>query len=210
MALSDYGLITGIQPNGGWRFEQPFQDGIQRIPFQGCAGTGDLLVKQVIDFRAGALIELGDVEWDVAEFIKRVSPFNNKYPKRGPKPKRGTISFGDYKTPLKRIAEWLTVMAPRRPRLLIEDDAEARAGICAKCPQNIRWQTGCLPCNDQLISRGHNLRQKPDFPPADCLGACRLHGSYLPAAIFIDNEFLDERHPDAPEFCWVQRILNEA
>lgn len=207
MALKDYGVTTGVMPSGGgWRYEQPFAGGVQRIPYQGCAGTPDSLVKQVTEFRAAHMLELGDVEHDIAVYIKGVSPINNRYPKRDtPAPKIEVRK--SYRAPIHRIGDWLLSVAPRQPRLILADDAIERGKICANCPQNVKWMVACVPCNGEVISRAQNLRQRDKCKEVDGLGACRLHDFLLPAAVFIDNEYLPERHPEAPEPCWLQRNL---
>lgn len=205
MALKDYGITTGVMPSGGgWRYEQPFAGGVQRIPHQGCAGTGENLVKLVTNFRASMMLDLGDVERDVAVYIKQVSPINNRFPRRETPPPKLEVRKG-YRAPIQRIGEWLLSIAPKRPRLLIEDEALIRGAICASCKHNVKWMVGCLPCNEEVISRAQNLRQRPTCKPVDSLGACRIHNFLLPAAVFVDNDYLPERHPEAPAACWVQK-----
>lgn len=193
---------------GGWRYPQTLKDGsVQWIPPSGCAGTDTELVNQVKLFRINAQVDLGDVAADVAEYIKKQSPQNNRFPKK-PTPRlldtrEGGKGFRPY---IERIRDWLVSMTGKQPRLLIEDEADARAGACMTCPQNVPWKTGCLPCCDAVVSRGQNVRQRPGYKHDKKLGACRLHDIHLSTAVFIDREHLPELHPDAPEFCWLRKI----
>lgn len=206
MSLKDHGVNLSIVPSGGgWRYEQPFKDGIQRIPPRGDAGSADRLVEQVKTFRAHAHIDMGDPELDIAIYIKKNSPINNRFPnkrdKEAPRVKSRPI--------IERIRDNLLTLGSRTPKLVILDDAEQRASVCSECPQNIKWMTGCVPCCEEIKSRGQNLRQAASAP-TDGLGACRLHDFYLPAVTFVDRDELADAHPDAPAFCWmkVERIHN--
>lgn len=192
-------------PVDGWHYEQPLPaGGTQRIPPRGCAGNDGELLKQVKQFRANIGVSLDNVEIDIAGYLKVHSPINDKYPGRTRSLNPPQRKARPIKPLIERIRDWQLVMAPKQPRLLIEDDAKTRAGVCARCPQNIEWKTGCLPCCDEIIQRGRHLRQRVDYPYADSLRACRLHGFYLPAAVFVDIDKLGDPHPDAPEVCWMK------
>lgn len=184
---------------------QPTKDGgFQRIPHKGCAGTDAKLVEMVKQYRANTGIDMGDVEGDVAEYIRAISPINDRRPG---KPRKVLVDeekpFG-FRPYINRIRDWLISVAPKQPRLLIEDEADERAQACMKCKHNVPWRTGCLPCNEQVLDRSYNVRQRPDYKHDDNLGACRLHDFHNPAAVFIDREFLPKVHKDAPAECWMK------
>lgn len=205
MALEDYGVITGIMPEKeGWRYEQEWEGGKQRIPPKGCAGTGKRLVEMVKKFRINIHVDVGNVEEDVANYIKSVSQINNRFPRKqffnsNPEPVKKKKSIQS------RIRDWLRKIMPTHPRLLMEDEAIARSEICSKCRANVKWSDGCVPCAKEIYSMAQNVRQRPSFEPSDNLKACVLHDIYLPAAVFIDSDHLPARHPSAPEFCWMQK-----
>ncbi len=206
MALEDYGLKTGVMPVGGWYYIQTNRDGgTQRLPYKGCAGTGQALVSLVKDYRIQAHIDLGDAEGDVAEFIKRNSPMNDRFPNKTPKKAKGNIQ--GFRPLIERILEWLLQVGAKEPRLLIEDEADARAEICLKCPQNVDWRTGCAPCCEKIVSRAQNLRQRPKYKHDDQLGACRLHDLKISAAVFIDRDDLPPVNPNAPAECWMRSAV---
>lgn len=200
--LESYGITIAVMPIGGWRYIQELpQGGTQRIPARGCAGTDAKLVEQVKMFRVNAGIDLGDVASDVAEFIKRESPINDRFPKRPKKP--STHTEEKFRPYIERIKDWLLQISVKQPRLLIEDEADERAEVCMKCPQNVPWKTGCLPCCEAVVSRGQNVRQRPGYKHDKSLGACRLHDLYLASAVFIDRDDLPQTNPNAPEACWM-------
>jgi hypothetical protein len=207
--LERYGVKTGIMPQSeGWRYIQPLPDGsTQRLPPKGCAGTDKALVEMVKIFRINANIDLGDPAADVAEYIKRVSPMNDKFPGRTPKPvieaRERHPGFRPY---IERIRDWLLIMTRRQPRLLIEDDADARVKVCMGCKQNVPWKTGCLPCCEKVVSMGQNVRQRPSYKHDKDVGACRLHDFHVSTAVFLDREDLPQLHPDAPAECWMRNI----
>lgn len=202
--LAKYGVGTGVMPGGGgWRYEQPLpQGGLQRIPPKGCAGTDGALVRQVEMFRVNNGIDVGDVASDVAEYIKVVSPMNNRFP--GRRPVNQPEAQPKFRPGIERIKDWLITASQKAVRLLIEDDADARFTICSKCPHNVKWQTGCISCGEAVKHRGQNLRQRAAYKHDDQLGACKLHALYLPAAVFLDRDNLPEVNPQAPEFCWLR------
>lgn len=206
MSLKAYGVIDGIVPiGGGWRYEQPYKGELHRIPTAGDAGSSHRLVEMVKRFRINQHIDMGDVEGDVAEYIKKESPINNRFPKRAEKraAEAGRIK---HRPLIERIRDNLLVHGSKTPRLLLIDEVERRTEICLKCPQNIKWMTGCIPCCDEITSRGQNLRQQA-VAPSDALRACRLHDYYLPAITFLDRDELGNAHIDAPAYCWMKTEL---
>lgn len=207
--LEKYGITCGIMPSTEWSFQQPLpQGGMQRIPVKGCAGTDAELVKQVTFFRVNAGIDVGNVEAEIAAYIRRESPINNRFPGREypediPEPKEKAV----HKRPvIERIRDWLRDVSAKRPRLILEDDADVRMEVCAKCHQNIKWKTGCHPCVEAVDARAMNVRQRPSYKGDKKLGACRLHDLHLPTAVFIDRDNLPEVNPSAPEECWMRKV----
>jgi len=203
--LEKWGVITAVMPTTEWSYEQPLPGGgTQRIPPKGCAGDDRNLIQQVKIFRVNINASLDNLEDDIATYIKTKSPMNNRFPGRLANPAHPTRIKRPFKPLIERIKDWLLIMQPKQPRLLIEDDAQRRGRICSKCPQNNKWKTGCLPCCDEVIQRGRHLRQRVDYPYADALSACRLHGFYLPSAVFIDRDQLGDEHAEAPAECWMK------
>lgn len=202
MGVEAYGCKTGITPSGGgWWVNQLMRDGTeQRIPPSGAADNDRVLVSSVRLFRAQNHIDIGDVEHDIAKAIRVRSPQNDTYPGKVFPRKHKT----DHEPLISRIRDWLLVLAPKHPRLLTQDEAKGRARICSRCPQNVRFETACLPCVEEIQSRGQNLRRIASYVYADALKACRLHGVYLPTAVFVDRGALPETNNAAPNECWMR------
>lgn len=206
--LEKLGVGTGVMPICGWTYMQPLPDGTkQRIPATGDAGGDAQLVEQVRMFRINTGIEIGDVDGDVAAYIRRESPINDRFPGRvyesSPEVVQARAGHRPY---IERIRDWLRSQVGKRPRLVIEDDADVRAAECIKCPHNVPWKTGCLPCCEAVVSAGQNLRQRPGYKHDKSLGACRLHDFHVSTAVFLDREALPATNPQAPDFCWMHKV----
>jgi hypothetical protein len=198
--LQDYGIITSLTPVSGWHYLQTWDGGVQRIPPEGEAPDEMSLVRQVTLFRVNQQMEVGDVESDVADYIKFISPANIRL--NGAKPSSVTHGFRPLIT---RIQAWLAELIPQRPRRVRDEVAQARGLICLACPQHIKWQTECDPCNGAIEYHGRVLRQKAAFPlDKQLTGGCRLHNFLCSAAIFLNLESLPARSPEAPPQCWLE------
>lgn len=206
MILKSYGINTAMVPAGGWRYMQPTTEGEQRIPFSGVAPNSDKLVEMVRDYRAENRIPLGDPAFDVADYIRKVSPINNRWSRS--KKMEDKIRRSDQtpkNTPLiERIGNWLAWLAPRRPKLVSLYDAKERVPACQGCRHNVKWATKCLPCIEKVETMAQNVRQVMVAEEPDQLLACRLHDLHLPAAVFIDVDHLPERNEEAPPECWLR------
>lgn len=205
--LEKLGVGTGVMPICGWTYQQLLPDGSkQRIPATGEAGSDSKLVEQVKMFRLNNGIDIGDVDGDVAAYIRRESPINDRFPGKvyASSPEMIEARMG-HRPYIERIRDWLRSISGKRPRLLIEDDADARALVCMECQHNVPWKTGCLPCCEAVESAGQNVRQRPGYKHDKKLGACRLHDTHVSTAVFIDRESLPETNPNAPDFCWMHK-----
>jgi len=202
MNFLDHGVIDGIKPTGGgWRYLQAHQDTTWRIPAEGSANSAEDLVKQVESFRATNGIEIGDPFADVCDFIKKVSPRNDRWQGR----KIGQPRVREITPLIQDLRMWCDNIAIAKPRFIFIDDARQRARTCMTCAQNVRWQvSGCGACNEEVERRSYLLRQARSVPPEDdALRACRLHRVHLPSAVHLDRDFLPPRHVDAPMPCWM-------
>jgi len=201
MNFLEAGVIDGVKPiGGGWRYLQVHQGETWRIPAEGSAKSAEVLVKQVIDFRVSAGIELGDPFRDVCDFILKVSPPNDRWKGRV----KGSVRVREITPMIQHMREWCDRTAMAKPRFVLNEEAHKRAIVCMLCPQNIRWETeGCGSCNDEIHRRSYLLRQARSVPEDEALRACRLHRLHLPSAVHLDRDFLPNRHVDAPIECWV-------
>lgn len=208
MALKDHGIIEDLKPlGGGWRYVQDVRGTLHTIPasFDPIKKTngaikGRVLVEMVRQFRINMGLPEGTPDQDIADFIKRISPPNDRF--------RTTHGVSIPRThairPLAQdLREWVDAVAPERPMLLTEPEATERAQACLKCPQNIKWKTGCGECNTEIEYRGALLRNRANYGYDELLRGCRLHKVLLSAAVFLDRDNLPARDPQAPAECWM-------
>jgi len=200
MSLEDYGVSTGILPHGGggqWHYQQ---EGLEEIIY---ADSPESLCKKILRHRLDRGVAVGNIEQDVAEFIKRVSPQNDRFRRHAAQlvhsePKAKPI------TPLiERIKEWLVSKQGKISKLTDQFEAVRRGEICAQCPQNIPWRTSCGECNSDIDYRVNMVRQRTEFQMDKKLRACRLHNLALQAAVLLDQEELPEKKESAPAYCWL-------
>lgn len=102
-----------------------------------------------------------------------------------------------------RVLAWLSGIRKNRVNLLFTDAgvAQARANICAGCPNNTSLPEGCASCRkvvrtirtDIIGGRGYDSRVQ----------VCSAMGIDLPTAIHLDEQTLDI--PSLPDHCWRKR-----
>lgn len=201
MNLEEHGVIIAVKPSReGWRYEQEHLGQLWRIPPAGSAPSGEKLVEQVRDFRAVNGIEPGDPVAEVAEYIKKVSPINDRFKGRV----IGQPRVRQREPLIQGLRQWLDETAAQKPRFVLNEDAQKRAMVCLTCPQNVRWEVdGCGACNDEIHTRSYNLRKSRAVAGEQALLGCRLHKLHLPAAVHLDRDFLPNKQPNAPLECWL-------
>lgn len=201
MAIEQYGVKTNIIPAGGWRYPQPVEG---QEPYWLSASGPEELIASVVQWRINQGLPMGDPGLDVANYILATCPQSRLYGwTQVPDP----VVKAKPITPLtERARGWVRMKLQKQVRLAVADEPDKNADKCLKCPQNIlRWQSTCSPCNDALTYEGNRLRQRTIYKEDVRLGVCRLHGIYLPAAIFLDRDDHPERDEKAPDFCWIKK-----
>lgn len=200
MALEDYGISTGVLPTGGggeWVYKQEGLQELLRAP------DPQKLCQLIMAHRINAGKPVGNVEEDLADFIRKTSPQNDRFRRHSHAlivtPKAKPI------TPLiERIKAWLISKQEKRlPKLTDNFTAIQRAEICAQCAQNIPWRTSCGECNSDVVYRGDMVRQTTQFQYDKKLRACRKANLYLPAAVLMDQDELPKKDEDFPSACWL-------
>lgn len=199
-------------PAGGkgyWYYEQKYGDNQELSNFIQKSSMSDL-VDEVIRFRLQEGIRIGnmeDVELEIADYIREKSPINDLWKGRRANPNAQAVTRPI--TPLiERAQQWARVRLQGQVKLANIDQANARAEVCRKCPQNIRnWHSSCQTCNGELIQRGNLIRRQANYALDKKLGVCRLYGIFNPAAIFLDRDEHPERNvPNTPESCWIGKV----
>lgn len=202
MSLEEYGVNTITLPAGGggqWYYEQEWDGEKIRMTEQ----SPERLLASIRNFRINQHLPMGEPERDLANYILERCPANRLFG-RAAAPDQPRVR--QIKPMAERLREWLSSDRTRPKRLVGQDEALKRAQICAECTQNqLRWESSCVQCNDQVESEGRLMRQKVQAPMDDELGGCRIYGMYLPAATFLDRDELPDRNEKSPSKCWVKR-----
>lgn len=185
---------------GGWVYIQPHNGGTARIPKAGGARDAGDLVESVRRFRLHEGIPIGDPDFDIASQIRKNSPQNDIYRKRPEFHPPKNIQPVELHEELRA---WLDSTAPRRPALIHEMDADTRAEVCAKCPFNVPWKGRDKAQNTEISRRAIVLRGVVFYAHDDSLRACALHRIELSSAVFLDQDFLPKKAPQAPDNCWI-------
>lgn len=111
------------------------------------------------------------------------------------------IGITNYVRPIDRAADWLAQMAGHSIAKVDPALASHRAHICATCPQNVKWQSGCAPCNENVEVRIQNAIGSLYTPYDRSLFMCRVFGHVNRVAVWLtDTHSTSEQQ--APAICW--------
>lgn len=197
-------------PPGGWHYEQKFSSG-QSHKIIGY--SFEQLLENILDFRRRH-IELCGAE---NAYIERVradlkayfcAHFRQNCADSPVLPQTGsgigiTNTMTSYNRPIDRAADWLAQIAGRAPQFIDIGLASQRAQICAQCPQNIRWQTPCAPCNETVEVRLQNFKGNLRTPFDSRLFMCRVFAHVNSAAVWLNDTQTTPLFPP-PAHCWHQ------
>lgn len=217
------GLALMLVPNGGWKMEQILNDGKTQILE---ADGYDELEKLVLTWRLQHLsfidpasANLDDVRRDIRFHICRVSPQNclDKSGTAGFEIRQPQGNRTQHVPTIHRLNAWFALtQRANRIEYAAAGVAEARAKICAECPQNTEWRDKmCQPCNAAIQHQSLHLRGSRHLPAemVKGLGACRHYGHLNEAAVWLEQgPMLDKNSrpngPDGqeaqkPDLCWM-------
>jgi hypothetical protein len=208
-------VIEGVVPPTGWHYQQKLISSPQRPKHQRIdAATYTQLLDFVLRFRLNNLeiVATGtatkeQVEHDITFYLCGRWPHSctgsraqlqliasGKWP--------GPIQKIDYRRPLTRIEDWITGLG-RQEELRWVDQARAhqRAQICAECPVNRNWRTGCGACNDNAIRRATLIRGAHSTALDKKLRYCVSYGTLLELSVWLESDYSKPRGTPPPE-CW--------
>jgi len=202
----EFGIITSVVPPGSWHYPQLLSSG-QTVRLAG--HSFEHLLEQMLDFRrrhldlcgaANATIER--VRADLKEYLCSHFPQNCADSPGSPSvTSRTGISVVNYQKPIDRASDWLGKLGALPISRVDAALAASRAQICATCPQNVRWQTSCAPCNDNVNIRIQNAKGSAYTPYDKSLGMCRIFGTANEVAVWLsDTHSSSDQKP--PAVCW--------
>jgi hypothetical protein len=204
----EFGIVTSVVPPQGWHYIQQLSSG------QAHRVTGfsfEQLLENMLDFRRrhidlcgaeNATIE--SVRADLKTYLCAHFRQNCGDSPSMPHNVAGigvTNSGRDYDRPIDRAGNWIATIALTRPEFVDYGLSGHRAQICVQCPQNIRYATGCAPCNETVDVRIQNFKGNLRTPYDNRLFMCRAFGWLNQAAVWIKNPQDNPIHP-LPQHCW--------
>jgi hypothetical protein len=203
-----YGIITSVIPPMGWHYLQSLSSG-QTHKITGF--SFEQLLENILDFRRrhielcgaeSAYIEL--VRADLKDYL--CAHFRQNCADSASAPHK-TIGIGmpnrEYNRPIDRAGNWLAEVSKQKQEFVDLGLAGHRAQICAECRENIRWETPCAPCNENIHIRLQNFKGNLRTPYDSRLFMCRVYGHSNQAAIWMTDTQSTPIHP-APANCWKQ------
>ena len=197
-------VIQGIICPGGWHYPIDERTRINAPDFQ-------RLVEMIADYRVSNMLPLGDPLKDAEDYICAKWP--HMCHKAGPNahvsisivelPKASGIGV---MTLVDRMIKWLEEMTNgvSMDIIVLEPEARRRADICASCPNNVKWKTGCGTCNDNIerisgiVRMGRRLLKNPR------LKACSVTAMELKAAVWLRKDRVKSDAPNLPDWCWAK------
>jgi hypothetical protein len=203
----EYGIITSVIPPGGWHYVQKLSSG-QSHKIIGY--SFEQLLENILEFRRQH-IELCGAENAYIEAVRAdlksylCANFRQNCADSPSLPQTGSgigiIDRSNYQRPIDRAGNWIAQIAQARPEFVDIGIAGHRAQICAQCPQNVRWQTSCAPCNETVEVRLQNFKGSLHTPFDNRLFMCRVFGHVNAAAVWLQDTQTTPISPQ-PAHCW--------
>jgi hypothetical protein len=103
-----------------------------------------------------------------------------------------------------RWLAWLSEkirLRAKEPLVFVDEEAPARANICANCPENQAMQEGCSSCRSAVNEMRRTLIGGKAIDGR--LHGCAVLSQDNAVAIYLDEQRVDE--PDLPTQCWRKR-----
>lgn len=209
----DWRVIEGVVCPGGWHYLQPLLNNPQPLKIE--AITYQLLLNKVFKWRLEHLdlvpqgaVAMRRVERDIKAYI--CTSFPHQCNPIG----RGTIIANPRMeapprvrpiTPLiHRIETWLATVCNRPFNPVDPVKAQQRARICMQCPQNVRWDSNCGPCNGNIKRRSLLLRGDLYLPQDPHLRGCRVFGHLNEVAVWLPDT-RSIASDEIPSICWLKQ-----
>lgn len=190
------------QPPHGWHF--PVAEGVMLR-----AMNEDILTSQINEYRMRNNIPPGDIERDIDEYYCSKWPESCQKEAADYAPGLGLPRDPPKESLVKRVSRWVTNLISRMPRggfsMVSTQTAANRAMVCAGCPGNKPWRTGCLGCSSNVATLLLQIRSLRKTPHDSLLFACNFGGWGNEAAVHMEADQLpltDMQKKDLPERCW--------
>lgn len=189
--------IRGMVPPGGWHFPVDSELTLRGDSF-------DDLAQRLFDYRlhhgeTGQALE--DIERDIDKYICSKWPhacqlepadYGRQAPSQPPASMQTRVT--------REAARWMARQPKGGYELVTATEATQRASICAGCPLNVAWRTGCGSCSANVSAILLNLRKHRNTPHDPNLRGCQEMGADLTTAVHLPTHALKTDSP--PPNCW--------
>lgn len=199
-------------PPGGWRFSQTLDNG-SVFPID--AGTYPELETKVFNFRLAnvEIIPSGtatreSVRFDIRIFICSRFPDQCCGPIALTPAAPPESKTGSYTIPIHRLDDWFKKLSLAPLEWKDAAAANAAAVICASCPQNVQWRTGCAPCVESVQRRIVRYKGDRSTTLDPRLLSCRIFGHHNELAVWMSNTSSTAKETP-PENCWNKEIKRQ-
>lgn len=171
--------------------------------------TLEELRARIHEFRLRNNIEIGDIEHDIdAYYCSKWPTFCREgSPGVGDGPKAKAAKM------MGRITQWVAGLVQKMPRggyeLVLQPEAEARAKICAECPQQAAWRSGCGGCDASTLTLLQQLKKLRRTAHDGSLRGCAIGGWENAAAVHQGASALpltSEQQSSLPPTCWRAKL----
>lgn len=200
--------MTSVVPPGNWHYQQALSTG-QTVKIE--AFSFEEILKNMLEFRRRHMDLCGAENATIERVREDLKLYLCTHFKQNCADSPGaayaaTAPAGigvrtDYKRPIDRAGAWIAEIGNKRTERVDYALAGHRAQICAQCPQNVRWATGCAPCNDNILVRIQQANGSLYTPLDKRLHMCRIYGHLNAVAIWLtDTHSTSEQEP--PAHCW--------
>lgn len=102
-----------------------------------------------------------------------------------------------------RVNAWFAQVQELESGFVDANTAHKRAGICDHCPNNVRYETACGPCNSAIRQKAMICLGSRKTTHDANLKGCRVFGHLNRAAVWMDNVPRQARSK-IPSPCWNQ------
>lgn len=199
------GIKTGLVPPGGWQAPINLTDG-QLVWVTGHSYKD--LEANMWKFRLDnmnvldpGLTDLGRVQSDLHNYFCSTYPSSCASVGADIIHNIAPLAAPQYQSPIRRLESWFGILSVKDTTYTDPATANARSEICGRCPQNIRWVTGCGSCNANITKRALWMNGSRQTSNDSSLLFCRTFGHLNKVAVHLEPTY-SEATSSVPDFCW--------
>jgi len=184
-----------LYPPEGYVFHDPKAGDI-------VGGNWPEVITKLRAYRIGANLPVGAPETEVYEQFCRLNPSHCHGGELVNGQVQVQVKRGDY--PMAVMA-WLSLAFTKVNRqklgFVSKEEAARRAELCANCPKQQVWKTGCMGCHQNIhLLVDELLKGRKETAVAKGLQGCSVYNEDTRASVHLDQ--VEDERSAAPKFCW--------